>query len=39
VRQKQAPVMMLGLLEKATRRLVQREIRRAQWIEQAVPCQ
>ena len=37
VREKQVPAVIVELLAKATRRLVQREIRRAHWAEPAAP--
>jgi hypothetical protein len=38
VREKRVPVVMVELLEEATRRFVQREIPQAHWTEQAAPC-
>ena len=38
VREKQAPAVIVELLAKATRRLVQREIRQAHWAEPAASC-
>jgi len=35
VREKRAPVVIVELLEEATRRLVRREIREAHWVEPA----
>ena len=37
MREKQVPVVIVELLAKATRRLVQREIREARWVEPAEP--
>ncbi len=37
MREKQVPVVIVELLAKATRRLVQREIRQAHWVEPAEP--
>jgi hypothetical protein len=38
VQEKRVPVVIVELLEKATRRLVRREIRQVHWIEQVAPC-
>jgi hypothetical protein len=38
VRERRVPVVIVELLEGATRCLVRREIRQAHWTEQAAPC-